>query len=74
VPPFHGTDEQLDEEISTIERVIQVRLRRYAREMAELDRDRRALAQERARRRAQAEVPSDATSEVVAAGSEDSRD
>lgn len=51
---FRGSDERLDAEIDTVDEVIQVRLRRYAREMAELERERRALAQERARRRGQA--------------------
>lgn len=54
---FRGSDESLDREISAIEAIARVRLRRYAREMRELDRDLAELRRIRARRRAMAEAP-----------------
>jgi hypothetical protein len=58
MPPFRGSDEQVDREIETLERIARLRLRRYAGEMRDLDRDLSELRKERARRRASAEVPS----------------
>jgi len=58
---FRGSDETLDREISTLEAIARVRLRRYAREMRELERDLRTLNQVRARRRAAAEIPGSST-------------
>lgn len=55
--PFRGSDEVLDREIETLEGVAQRRVKRYAREMRELDRDLRELKRERAKRRAAAELP-----------------
>ncbi len=48
---FRGSDETLDREIATLERIAQVRLKRLAREMRDLDRDLRELKRERAKRR-----------------------
>jgi hypothetical protein len=53
---FRGSDLSLDHEIETVELIVRVRLRRYSREMLELERDLRALKRERARRRAGAEA------------------
>ena len=58
--PFRGSDEVLDREIATIEAIARVRLRRYSREMRELDRDLRELRRERARRRAAASASGEA--------------
>lgn len=63
MPPFRASDEQLEHEIDTLERMARLRLRRYANEMRDLDRDLSELRKERARRRASAEIP--ATSEPV---------
>jgi hypothetical protein len=63
MPPFRATDEQVDREIETLERMARMRLRRYAHEMRDVDRDLSELRRERARRRAAAEVPG--TSEPV---------
>lgn len=53
-------DEQLEREIQTIKEILQVRLRRYNREMKDLDRDLRDLkALQRARRSAQVPVAED---------------
>ncbi|MCI4325742.1 MAG: hypothetical protein L3K00_07705 [Thermoplasmata archaeon] len=57
MPPFRATDEQVDREVETLERIARMRLRRYAQEMRQLDRDLSELRKERARRRASAEVP-----------------
>lgn len=51
---FRGSDETLDREIRALEEIGQVRLRRAARELRELDRDLRELKAERGRRRAAA--------------------
>ena len=53
--PYRATDEQLDREISTLEKLARVRLRRATSELNDLDRDLRELRKERSRRRA--EVP-----------------
>jgi hypothetical protein len=66
---FRGSDDALDREIATIERIARVRVRRVASELRELDRDLRELRRERARRRAAAEVPeriADAAADAVA--------
>jgi hypothetical protein len=52
---FRGSTETLDREIAQLEAIIRIRLRRYAHEMLDLDRDLRALRSERARRRARGE-------------------
>ena len=52
---FRGSDEALDREIETLERMAKVRLRRYTRDLNELDRDLNGLKRERARRRVEAE-------------------
>jgi len=57
---FRGTDEQLDREISQVERIARLRLVRAAAEMRALDRDLRELKRERARRRAESAVESSA--------------
>jgi len=49
---FRGSDEQLDREIETLERIARIRVRRVAGELRELDRYLRDLRQERSRRRA----------------------
>ncbi len=55
--PFRGTDEVLDREIGALEGIAQRRLKRYARDMHELDRDLTDLKRERAKRRAASEIP-----------------
>jgi hypothetical protein len=57
MPGYRASDEQVDREVETLERIARMRLRRYAQEMRELDRDLSELRKERARRRASAEVP-----------------
>jgi hypothetical protein len=54
---FRGSDETLEQEIATLEAIARLRVRRYARELNELERDLRELRVERARRRARSEVP-----------------
>lgn len=54
---FRGNDEVLDAEIEALERIARIRLRRAAREMAELDKDLRGLKAERALRKARARIP-----------------
>ena len=54
---FRGSNESLDREISTLEGMARLRLRRASRELRDLDRELRDLRKERARRRAAAEVP-----------------
>jgi hypothetical protein len=58
MPPFRASDEQVDREIETLERMARLRLRRYATEFRDLDRDLSELRRERARRRASSEIPS----------------
>jgi len=48
---FRGSDEQIDREISTLERIARLRVRRVSEELRDLDRDLRELRRERARRR-----------------------
>jgi hypothetical protein len=54
---FRGSDESLDREIAAVESIARIRLRRTAAELRELSRDLRELKRERARRRAETEVP-----------------
>lgn len=63
---FRGSDETLEKEIATLEAISRVRLRRYAREMRELEQELRALNRIRARRRASAEVPGTAEGTTAA--------
>lgn len=68
--PYRATDEQLDREITALERIAHVRLRRASTELKELDKDLRELRREKARRAARAEemvgtgstVPAEASS------------
>ena len=64
--PFRGSDEVLDREIATLEGVAQRRVKRYARELRDLDKDLHELRKERARRRADAAIPETAQSTVSA--------
>jgi hypothetical protein len=64
--PFRASDDALDREITTLEAISRVRLRRYAREMRDLDRDLREMRRERVRRRAAAgELASEADRTMV---------
>lgn len=68
---WRGSSEQLDRELTTLESVLAVRLRRYSREIAELEREMRDLRKARARRKALGEVPawsSSATAESDTSG------
>jgi hypothetical protein len=51
---YRATDEQLDREIDTLERIGRVRLRRATSELNEIDKDLRELRKEKARRAARA--------------------
>jgi hypothetical protein len=63
---FRASDDALDREIATLEAISRVRLRRYAREMRDLDRDLREMRRERVRRRAAAgELASEADRTMV---------
>jgi hypothetical protein len=64
---FRGSDETLDREISTVEAIARLRLRRYAKDLRDLDKELRELKKEKARRRAEAEVPA---SEYTSVGEE----
>ena len=64
---YRGTDEAVEREIATLETIVQVRLRRYAAEMKQLDRELSELRREKARRRALAAVPSAASTESAVA-------
>lgn len=57
MPPFRASDDQVDREIETLERMARLRLRRYATEMRDLDRDLSELRKERVRRRVAAQIP-----------------
>lgn len=63
---FRGSDDQLDREIATLERIARLRVRRTAEELKELDRDLHDLRQERRKRRATSEVPEKATATAEA--------
>lgn len=65
MPGFRGSDAKLEAELATLDQVIQLRLRRYARELADLERDRRALALERARRKAEGRVPAPTSADAA---------
>jgi hypothetical protein len=52
---FRGSDEALDREIATLERIGRTRVRRAAADLAELARELRTLRKERARRHAAAD-------------------
>lgn len=54
---FRGSDETLDQEIASLEAIARLRVRRYARELRELERDLHDLKLERTRRKARAEIP-----------------
>lgn len=56
---FRGSDDLLDREIAAIERIARLRVRRVAAELRGLDRDLRELKRERARRRADSELPTE---------------
>lgn len=56
---FRGSDDLLDREIAAIERIARLRVRRVAAELRDLDRDLRELKRERARRRAESELPTE---------------
>ncbi len=56
---FRGSDEALDGEIETFERIARLRVRRYATDLRDLDRELRDLKAERAKRRAQLSVPAE---------------
>ena len=51
---FRGDDETLEREIATLEGLTRVKLRRYAREMRDLEKDLKELRAERQRRRGRA--------------------
>jgi hypothetical protein len=59
---FRATDEQVEREVETLEGIARLRLRRYAKEMRDLDHDLSELRRERARRRAAAQIPGTAES------------
>ncbi|MGC2035641.1 MAG: hypothetical protein WA761_09395 [Thermoplasmata archaeon] len=63
--PFRATDEQIDHEIATLERIARQRVRRYARDLSEVDRDLKELKKERARRRAANAIPGSTSEKVV---------
>jgi len=67
VTSYRGSDETVDREIATLEAIARMRLRRYAAEMRDLDRDLSELRKERARRRAGADVPTTAPAESASA-------
>lgn len=63
---FRGSDEQLDREIATLERISRLRVRRAASDLKELERDLRELRRERNRRRASVRSWETATAPVEA--------
>lgn len=65
---FRASDESLDREIAALEAISRVRLRRYVREMRDLERDLREMRRERAKRRASGgELASEAERSSVSA-------
>ncbi|MCI4353903.1 MAG: hypothetical protein L3K06_00880 [Thermoplasmata archaeon] len=68
---FRGSDTTLDEEIATIEAIARLRVRRYARDLKDLERDLHELKVERARRRLRAEIPG--TTQVPATAATESQ-
>lgn len=67
MPPYRASDEAVEREIEALERIVQVRLKRYASEMRDLDKDLSELRRERARRRAAASIPAHAATESSSA-------
>ncbi len=63
---FRGTDQAIEREIAALEGIARVRLRRTVEEMRELERDLRELKKERARRRAEHEIATTASSSADA--------
>jgi hypothetical protein len=61
---FRGSDDALDREIETLERLARQRVRRYANDLKTLDADLRELRRLRTRRRADAEVIAPATEAI----------
>jgi hypothetical protein len=55
---FRGSDESLEAEIAALEAMAKVRVRRYARDLKDLDKDLSELKAERGRRKARSAVPS----------------
>jgi hypothetical protein len=53
---FRGSDETLEQEIASLEAIARLRVRRYARDLHDLERDLHDLKVERARRKARSEV------------------
>ncbi len=62
---FRGSDATLDAEIASVESIVKIRLRRYANDLRELERDLRELRLERAKRRVQAEALTGGTAETA---------
>jgi hypothetical protein len=54
---FRGDDASLERELALVRETARLRVRRVTRELAELDREAKALERERARRRALARLP-----------------
>jgi hypothetical protein len=67
---FRGTDEQIDREIATLERIVHLRVRRAAAELRDLDRDLRELRKERARRKAAQSIPDPVAEPTATVGGE----
>jgi hypothetical protein len=63
---FRGSDEALDREISAVERIARLRVRRAAAELKDLERDLRFLKRERARRRAESAIEATVSEESPA--------
>ncbi|MGI0131818.1 MAG: hypothetical protein ACREDK_01785 [Thermoplasmata archaeon] len=64
---FRGSDATLEREIATLEAIARLRVRRYARELRDLERDLKALRREKARRKALSEVPESDSVEIATA-------
>lgn len=58
---FRGSDESLEREIATLEKIGRLRTRRVASELRQIERDLHELRRERARRRAEAAGSADPT-------------
>jgi len=54
---FRGSDATLEQEIASLEAIARLRVRRYARDLNDLERDLHELKVERARRKARSEIP-----------------
>ena len=67
---FRGSDESLDKEIATLEAIARLRVRRYAKDLRELERDLRELKRMKAKRRAAAEVPASALEGIAETSNE----